>query len=93
MADSDALWQRLADAGFSEILVTEVTFTQTYASFDQYWDITRELAAPIAQAQATLDDAGATAIRDSVRQALWQSETADGELPIPAAAVVAGAIA
>jgi ubiquinone/menaquinone biosynthesis C-methylase UbiE len=93
MADRDALAERLTEAGFSEILIVEVTFTQTYASFDQYWEITRDLAAPIAQALTTLDEAGSAAVRGAVQEALGQFAIDGGELSIPAVAVLATATA
>ena len=89
----DVLHRRLSKASFREIQIDEVTFTRTYATFDRYWEITRELAAPVANVLETLGDDETAAVRDAVQEALGQFASETGALSIPAAAVVARAVA
>ncbi len=93
MADADALAQRLADAGFSDVETAKVEFVQTYASFDQYWEITGDLAAPLTEALGTLDERQAGEVRDAVRGFLGQFAAANGTVSVPASTIVATATA
>ncbi len=91
MADADALCERLSAAGFESPRTEQLEFAQHFASFDDYWEVTIDLAAPIAAALDGLDDSGASEVRDAVHGALRQFESADGSLAIPASAVMAAA--
>jgi hypothetical protein len=92
MADTGQLRQRLEDAGFGEIEIGKLEFTQSYSSFDQYWEITRDLAAPIPEAPSKIDEADSTAVRDGVREALSPFTADDGTLAAPACTIVASAV-
>jgi hypothetical protein len=51
--------------------IDKVKFSQQYASFEHYWEVTRDLAAPIATALESLDEAGIAKIRDGVPGGRW----------------------
>lgn len=91
MADTAQLEQRLADAGFRQIETDKVEFDHTYPSFEQYWEMSLDLGAPLAAAMATLDRTAVDEVREAVRGVLAPFAGADGTLRIPASAVVAAA--
>jgi hypothetical protein len=91
MADPEALSGRLAGAGFEAMRAEKLPFSQTYPSFADYWQITLDLAAPIAGALQSLDDAAVAEVREAVHEVLAQFEQVDGSIVIPASAVVASA--
>lgn len=91
MANPEALCQRLSAAGFQSPQAEKLEFTQAYGGFDDYWDTTLDLAAPITVALRELDDSGVSEIRDAIHGAVAQFEDDDGSLNIPASAIVASA--
>jgi SAM-dependent methyltransferase len=91
MADTEALSGRLAGAGFEAIRAEKLAFSQVYPSFEDYWQITLDLAAPITAALQGLDDTAVAEIRQAVHQVLGQFDQGDGSIAIPASAVVASA--
>jgi ubiquinone/menaquinone biosynthesis C-methylase UbiE len=91
MADAAQLEQRLASAGFEQIETDKVEFVHNHPSFDQYWEMSLDLAAPLTAAMANLDDDAVAEVRESVREALAPFASQDGALRIPASAVVARA--
>jgi ubiquinone/menaquinone biosynthesis C-methylase UbiE len=93
MPDTAQLEQRVAGAGFQQVETDKVEFDQVFPSFDQYWQVTLDLGAPIAAAMAEMDDATVSEVREAVREVLAQFAGSDGALRIPASAVVAKATA
>jgi SAM-dependent methyltransferase len=91
MADTAQLEQRLASAGFQQIETDKVEFEHVYPSFDQYWEMSLDLGAPLAAAMAELDEATVAEIREAVRGVLAPFTGSDGALRIAATAVVATA--
>jgi SAM-dependent methyltransferase len=91
MAETTRLEQRLASAGFQQIETDKVDFDRVYSSFDQYWEMSLDLGAPLAAAMAELDETTVAEVRDAVRSALAPFAGSDGTLRIPARAVVAAA--
>jgi ubiquinone/menaquinone biosynthesis C-methylase UbiE len=89
MPDPEALAGRLATAGFKDVKADKIEFVMNYPSFDEYWAITLDMAAPIVQALESLDDAAKSDVREGVRGALGQFSQPDGGLDVPATAVVA----
>jgi ubiquinone/menaquinone biosynthesis C-methylase UbiE len=85
--------RRLRSAGFSDARSERVEFEQGYPSFDHYWQETMDMAAPIAGAVSALPPADAEAVRGSARQTLSQFTAPDGEIKVPAVAVVVAAVA
>jgi len=91
MADAAQLEQRLASAGFEQIETDKVEFAHNHPSFDQYWEMSLDLAAPLTAAMANLDDDAIAEVRESVLEALTPFASQDGALHIPASAIVARA--
>ena len=67
--------------------VEDVAITQAYASFDEYWEVTSDLAMSLRLALARLTGDAAAELRSAVRQALAPYETDDG-LAVPGLARV-----
>ena len=91
MADTAQLEQRLGSAGFEEIETHKVEFEHVYPSFDQYWEMSLDLGAPLAAAMAELDETTVAEVRDAVHDALAPFAGSDRALRIPASAVAAAA--
>jgi ubiquinone/menaquinone biosynthesis C-methylase UbiE len=87
------LERRLRSAGFSEARSERVELRQTYPSFDEYWAETMDMAAPVAEAVAAVSPTEAEAARASTQDTLSQFTAADGQIDVPAMAVVAAAVA
>jgi ubiquinone/menaquinone biosynthesis C-methylase UbiE len=85
--------RRLRSAGFSDTRSERIEFEQGYPSFEDYWQETMDMAAPIAAAVGALPAADAEAVRGSTLETLSQFTTPDGEIKVPAVAVVAAAVA
>jgi ubiquinone/menaquinone biosynthesis C-methylase UbiE len=93
MPDPAALETRLRDAGFSSAHAEKFGFTQTWASLDDYWAETIDLAAPIAAILTGLDDDARAAVRDGAFEMLGPFVADDGSLAVPASTVLAVASA
>ena len=93
LPDPDDLERRLRSAGFSSVQTDRVEFPQKYASFDEYWAETMDLAAPLASVVGELPSDTTEAVRAAIRQALAQFTAVDGRIEAPATAVVAVAVA
>jgi SAM-dependent methyltransferase len=93
MADAEALAQRLSDAGFSDIETAKVEFSQRYLSFDVYWEMTCDLAAPLLEAISSLEARQAAEVREAVQDFLGQFTATDGTISVPASTVVAAGAA
>ena len=90
MANQDELVRQLERAGFSEIHVEALQYSNRYEGFDHYWDFTLDLAAPVTDALAKLDDDAAAEVREQVQTALQQFVDRDGtSLSTPASALMA----
>jgi ubiquinone/menaquinone biosynthesis C-methylase UbiE len=87
------LERRLRSAGFSDARAERVEFVQQYPSFDEYWAETMDMAAPVAEALAAVSPTEAEAARASTQETLSQFAADDGQLHVPAVAVVAAAVA
>ncbi len=92
LPDPTDLERRLRSAGFNEVRAERVEFRQTYASFDEYWAEMMDMAAPIADAVAALSPTDGEAVRASTRDTLSQFTAAEGQIDVPAVAVVAAAV-
>ncbi len=93
MADPAALERRLLRAGFGSAELGTVKFAQTYESFDQYWAVTLDTAAPTAVALAELGEPAAAEVREAVREALASFTAQNGTMTLPASSIVAVATA
>src|SRR4051812_45012191 len=82
LADADRLESLLREAGFESVTVEDVPVRFRYESFDEYWEITRELGGGIADALAPLSEEERAAIRAEIEQGTEAFRTAGGyELP------------
>jgi SAM-dependent methyltransferase len=93
LADPGQLAQRLREAGFNDVQTGTVEFANPYASFEEYWEMTIALAAPIRAALDGMDDQAIAELRGAISEALTTFASDDGRLAIPASAVVASAVA
>jgi SAM-dependent methyltransferase len=91
--DPGDLERRLRAAGFGSARAERLELSQPYPSFDDYWEETLDLAAPIAEAVAGLAPDGREAVQAATRQTLSPFTGADGRLDAPASALVAVAVA
>jgi SAM-dependent methyltransferase len=91
MAETAQIEQRLASAGFQQVETDKVEFDHVYPSFDQYWEMSLDLGAPLAAAMSELDETTVAEVRDAVRGVLAPFAGSDGALRIPASAMVAAA--
>ena len=80
----DGMRAALAAAGYAEAAAIEIEVTQTYASFEQYWDTQTLAFSPPGKTIAKLDDAQRASLRDLLRETLT---AADGTITYPAIAV------
>ena len=81
LADAD-LGALLAAAGFADVAVEDVPVPHRTGSFDEYWNLTSDLAGPLAAVLAGLDEETTSAIQDRVRAA-FAAYTTDAGLDIP----------
>jgi SAM-dependent methyltransferase len=75
----------LAAAGFTDIAVTEIEVTRTFATFDEYWDIQAMPFSPSGKTMAKLTDAQRAKLRDVMREMLPAG--ADGRVTYAATAL------
>ena len=80
----DGMRAALEAAGFAEAEAIEIEVTQTYASFEEYWEIQTLAFSPPGKTIAKLDDAQRARLRDLLRATL---AAADGTITYPAIAI------
>jgi SAM-dependent methyltransferase len=93
LADQDRLAALLSEAGFTELEIDVVELQQRHESFDRFWEVQLDLAAPIAAVLSELDDERRAEVRAAVAARLEPFTSADGTLTLPASTVVAAASA
>jgi SAM-dependent methyltransferase len=82
LADTERLETLLRGAGFETVAIEDVDVLFRYESFDDYWDVTRELGGGIADALAPLPDEEREAVRDEIARGFEAFRSGDGyELP------------
>ena len=81
LADAD-LGALLAAVGFVDVAIEDVPVPHRTDSFDEYWNLTSDLAGPLAAVLAGLDEETTSAIQDRVRAAFVPYST-DAGLDIP----------
>jgi SAM-dependent methyltransferase len=91
--DPDDLERRLRAAGFSSVETDHVEFARRYPSFDEYWEETIDLSAPIAAPIEGLSAEGSGAVRTAARDTLAPFTDSEGRIEVPARTVVALAVA
>lgn len=90
LADPDRISQLVTGAGFDEPQVAEVSFEYHYADLEDYWTAITDLAGPLAQVIAGLDDAEREATREQVAETIAPFADGDG-YAIPAACLCTSA--
>ena len=91
LADVDRVRNLFEAAGLEQPLVDDVPITQRYASFDEYWDVTRDLAMSLRNALGALPEDRAAELRGLVEERLAPYAGGDG-LAIPGLARVVSAV-
>jgi SAM-dependent methyltransferase len=91
LADERRVRSLLEDAGFDDVKTTEVTAERRFESFEDWWGLTSQLARPLADLLAGLDDEGRRAIAERVRSKGERFASDGGGLAFPSAALVASA--
>lgn len=90
LADAARLRELVTGAGFGDTRIEDVAVTMRYASFDDYWEITADLAMSLRNALAELPAHAATRLRERVEEGLAQYAAKDG-LAVPGRAWVVSA--
>jgi SAM-dependent methyltransferase len=93
LADQEGLGNLLSASGFDQIRIERIELQQRYESIEDFWEVTMELAAPIAAAMERADAEVQAQIRAAVGEMFTQFADAEGRLTMPASAVGATAVA
>jgi SAM-dependent methyltransferase len=80
----DGMRASLGAAGLTDVVATELEVTQTFASFDEYWDVQTFPFSASGKTVAKLDDAQRAALRALLRETL---RAADGTITYSAVAI------
>lgn len=80
----DGMRASLAAAGFTDVETTEIEVSQTYASFDDYWEAQTRPSSPPGRTVAALDERQRGTMRDQMRKTM---PAADGTVTFSAIAV------
>lgn len=78
LADPERVRSLVADAGLAQPRVDEVEIAMRYASFDEYWEVTQDLAMSLREALTRISAAEADELRTRVRDSLAKYDGADG---------------
>jgi SAM-dependent methyltransferase len=81
----------LHDAGFADVRVEPLDFTQGYDGFDHWLAVTRDLAKPMADLFDSMDAEARDATLAAIREAFAPHTQPDGALAFPARTLVAAA--
>jgi len=80
----DGMRASLAAAGFTDVAATEIEVTQTFSSFDEYWEIQTVPFSASGKTVGKLDDAQRARLRKLLRDTLVAP---DGTITYPAVAI------
>jgi SAM-dependent methyltransferase len=80
----DGMRASLRAAGFSDVAATEIEVAQTFASFDDYWEVQTVPFSASGKAVAKLDDAQRARLRELLRETLLAT---DGTITYSAIAI------
>lgn len=92
-ADPSRVETELSDAGFTDIVVEPLDLRFAYESFDEWLAVSRDLGRPMAELLDSLEPQMAEEVIGTVRERLRPYATPDGQLDIPARAMMAAATA
>ena len=85
--------RELADAGFTDIQAEGLDLTFTYPSFDAWWEVSRQLGRPLAEAVDAMEPAVRDDLIVTLRERMSGFADANGALELPAKPLVAAASA
>jgi SAM-dependent methyltransferase len=83
LADPERVRALVEGAGLGLVVQEEVPLTWRYASFDEYWDVSRDLSRMLSTALSAMSEREADDVRTHVREALDPYRVEDG-LALPA---------
>ena len=78
LADPERVRSLVAGAGLAQPRVDEVEIAMRYTSFDEYWEVTQDLAMSLREALTRISAAEADELRTRVRDSLAKYDDADG---------------
>jgi SAM-dependent methyltransferase len=93
LADKQGLRELLRAAGFQEVWVERLAFSQRAESFDEFWETTLDLARGFHDAVLARPEAEIASIRKSLAKRLKPFTADDGSLEIPMQALMAAGTA
>ncbi len=93
LADADALAERIADAGFTEVAVESVALTRAHDGFEDFWETSLDMSPGFHDAVMSCPPGEIEQIREAVAASLAPFTAPDGSLEIPAASLLAHACA
>jgi SAM-dependent methyltransferase len=93
LADADALVERIADAGFTEVAVESVALTRTHEGFEDFWETSLDMSPGFHDAVMSCPPGEIEQIQEAVTASLAPFTAPDGSLEIPAASLLAHACA
>jgi len=88
LADKQGLRDLLAAAGFQEVWVERLAFSQRSQSFDEFWETTLDMARSFHDAVLARPEAEIASIRKSLAKRLQPFAAEDGSLEIPMQALM-----
>ena len=91
LADQQRVRQLLGDAGFEAVEAADAPGVRRFDSFDDWWGLMRQLARPLADLLAGIDEEAQRKIADRVRSESERYATDGGGLSFPSAAMLASA--
>ena len=78
LGDAERLAELLAEAGLSDVEISELPTPLRAGSFDEWWARTSALAGPLAKMLAALPEGATAALRERLREAVRPYETPSG---------------
>lgn len=89
--DRDGIGERLADAGFTDVVLDTVDFTFRYPDVDAWWDTQIDCSPTLGQTLTTLDPAARDELMEEAQSRVADFVEPDGTLVLPASTHVARA--
>lgn len=93
LADSEALADRLGDAGFTGVAVGSVALVRAHDDFEGFWETSLDMSPGFHDAVMSCPESEIEQIKEAVAASLAPFTAADGSMEIPASSLVASASA
>jgi ubiquinone/menaquinone biosynthesis C-methylase UbiE len=91
LCDTEALAQRIAGAGFTDVSIESVALTRSHESFEEFWEMTLDVSVSVHDAVMSCPQSEIQQIRDAIEASLLPYTEPDGAMEIPASCLVARA--